>query len=103
MDPVIIGTWLPIYILLFIIIPQQLTLKNIVILKKVKKKRGVNMTNELIKRYIGQNCFISTGALGKSITGKIIEINENWIEVETKKGNEIMNLDFIQNIKLKNK
>lgn len=61
------------------------------------------MTNELIQKYEGQNCYISTGTLGTTVIGKIVEINENWIEVQTKKGNEIMNLDFIQNIKLRKK
>lgn len=27
-------------------------------------------------------------------------VNENWIEVETKKGNEIINAEFIVNFKI---
>ena len=62
------------------------------------------MSNEILKRYIGMNCYISTGTFGTNLAGKIIEINENWIEVETKKGIEIVNAEFIQNIKIiKNK
>ncbi len=59
------------------------------------------MTNEIIKKYIGKNCKISTGPYGTNVTGKIIEINENWIEVETKKGSELINAEFIQSIKVK--
>jgi len=58
------------------------------------------MTNELIKKYIGKNCRISTGSFGTNSVGKIIEVNENWIEVETKKGVEIINAEFIQSIKV---
>jgi len=31
------------------------------------------MTNELIKKYIGKTCSISTGDFGTSATGKIID------------------------------
>lgn len=59
------------------------------------------MTNELIKKYIGENCKISTGSLGTTVVGRIIEVNENWVEIETKKGHELINADFIQSIKIK--
>ncbi len=58
------------------------------------------MTNELIKKYIGKKCSISTGDFGTNATGKIIDINENWIEVETKKGKELINAEFVQSIKI---
>lgn len=59
------------------------------------------MTNEVIKKYIGKNCKISTGSFGTTVIGKIIDVNENWIEVETNKGNELVNADFVQSIKIK--
>ena len=58
------------------------------------------MTNEVIKKYIGKNCRISTGSFGTNVIGKIIDVNENWIEVETKKGNELINAEFVQSIKI---
>lgn len=58
------------------------------------------MTNEVIKKYIGNTCKISTGSFGREAIGKIIDVNENWIEVETKKGKELINADFIQSIKI---
>jgi hypothetical protein len=71
------------------------------IIKKNKKRKGViSMTNEVIKKYVGRNCKISTGSLGTNVQGKIIDVNENWIEVETKKGIEIINAEFIQSIKV---
>lgn len=64
---------------------------------KITKRKGViTMTNEIIKKYIGFNCRISTGLYGTNI----LAVNENWIEVETKKGKELINSDFIQNIKI---
>ena len=58
------------------------------------------MTNELIKKYIGKNCRISNGEFGANVQGKILEVKENWIEVETKKDIQIINADFIQSIKI---
>lgn len=58
------------------------------------------MTNEVIKKYIGKNCKISTGSFGTNVIGKIIDVSENWIEVETKKGKELINAEFIQSIKI---
>ncbi|MCJ7688403.1 MAG: hypothetical protein MUO60_03675 [Clostridiaceae bacterium] len=58
------------------------------------------MTNEVIKKYIGKTCKISIGSFDRGAIGKIIDVNENWIEVETKKGKELINADFIQSIKI---
>ncbi|WP_207636345.1 DUF6897 domain-containing protein [Desulfosporosinus youngiae] len=57
------------------------------------------MTNDLLKKYIGKKCLITTGTFGTNVRGIIIEVNENWLEVETKKGNELINGEFIQSIK----
>ncbi|MTI68428.1 MAG: hypothetical protein FH753_17750 [Firmicutes bacterium] len=59
------------------------------------------MANDVIKKYIGKKCKITTGSFGTTVAGKIVEVKDNWIEVETKKGKELINADFIQNIKIK--
>lgn len=91
---------MPMFILFFVILPHQRAVQNTVILKIKKRKGEIIMTNEIIKKYIGKNCRISTGTFGVNIAGKIIEVNEKWIEVETKKGNELINSEFIQIIKI---
>ena len=58
------------------------------------------MTNEIIKKYVGKNCKVSTGSFGTNVVGEIINVNENWIEIETKKGKELINADFVQSIKV---
>lgn len=101
-----IGSWIaiyiPLFIILFIVVPQQRAIQRAVQLKIRKKRKGcvVEMTNELIKKYIGKNCQISTGSFNNSVKGKMIDVNENWLEVETKKGRELINAEFIQSIKL---
>lgn len=101
MNPTIVGIWLPIFIVFFIVIVQQAAARKNAIIMIKKRKGRIAMTNELIGKYVGRDCYITTGTMGVSVTGKIIEVRENWIEVQTKKGVEILNLDFIQNIKLK--
>lgn len=60
------------------------------------------MTNELLTKCLGYECDIYSNGL-TGVTGKITEVNENWVEVQTKKGIEVINLDFIQKIKIRNK
>ncbi len=95
-----IAIYMPIFILLFIILPQQRSVLKAIIIKNKKRKGAIIMTNEIIKKYIGKRCQISTGTFGTNVVGEIIEVNEKWIEVETKKGNELINSEFVQNIKI---
>jgi preprotein translocase subunit YajC len=96
-----IAAYLPLFIMFFIILPQKREMEKTLIMK-IKKKRGaLTMTNEVIKKYIGKYCKISTGSFGTNLTGQIIDVNENWLEVETNKGKELINADFIQSIKIK--
>ena len=99
------GTWIaiymPLFVIFFIIMPQQHLAQKLSIYKNQRKRRLKIMINEVIKKYIGKNCKISTGPYGTNVTGKIVEINENWIEVETRKGMELINAEFIQSIKVK--
>jgi len=72
------------------------------VLAKIRERKGVlKMSNEILKNYIGMNCKISIGSLGTSVVGKIIDVNENWLEIETKKGKELINADYVQNIRVK--
>ncbi|PAB60836.1 hypothetical protein CCE28_03780 [Anaeromicrobium sediminis] len=59
------------------------------------------MSNDLIKSYIGKVCNISSGSFGPKFQRvKIIEVMENWIKVEGKGKIDLINIDFIQNIKI---
>ena len=88
-------------VFLIIFLSQQSAARNMARFIIKRKKGRAAMTNELIKKYIGKYCYVTTGNMGVSVKGKIVEVNENWVEVETKSGSEILNLDFIQNIKIK--
>lgn len=97
-----IAIYMPLFIIFIIILPQQRAVQKAVLLR-IRKRKGkgvVNMVNELIKKYIGKNCQISTGSFNNSVKGRIIDVNENWLEVETKKGKELINAEFITSIKI---
>jgi len=95
-----IAIYLPLFILFFVILPRQKRIRQMII-QKIKRRKGLaKLKNEIIKKFEGKRCKITTGALGTTVRGKIIEINDDWIEIETSKGMEIINADFIQSIKI---
>lgn len=84
------------------ILSQQNMFRKLLITKMRNRKGKSVMTNEMLEKYIGKNCRISTGQFGVYVKGKIIDIKENWIELETKNGKaiEIINAEFVQSIKV---
>lgn len=43
---------------------------------------------------------LNSGSFGTNIKGEIIDVSENWLEVATKKGKELINAEFVQSIKI---
>lgn len=94
-----IAVYLPIFIVVFVIIPSQN--RNIIFAKLLKKRRGGEMTNELVKKLIGKTCNISTGSMGSTFKKvKILNVVDNWISVEINGREDLINVDFIQHIKV---
>ena len=63
------------------------------------------MKNEAIKKCTEKNCRIlcarSEGI--NIVTGKVISITDNWIEVECKKNTVLVNTEFVQSIEINSK
>ncbi len=93
-----IAIYMPIFIVILVVLPQHFNMQRIINLKFKKKKGLIIMANEAIEKCIGKKCKISTGPYGTNVVGIIIGINENWIEVETKKGVQFINAEFVQSI-----
>lgn len=93
---------MPMFVLFFVILPQRRRLMQAVKHRMRAKKGEINMC-ELLRKYINKNCIVSTGTFGINVTGVIREIKDNWIELETKKGKELINSEFIQSVKIKEK
>lgn len=94
-------SWIAIYIpLLLILFTAYRQKKHMRLTNTRKRKRGHTMTNELLRSYLSKHCKISTGSMDNSITGTLKELNDNWLEVQTNKGIELVNIDYIQKIKI---
>ena len=99
------GSFVTIYfpiLILFVLLHQQSAIQLVLAVKRLRRRRGVVMTNELLHQYTGKQCKIYSGSYGSTVKGKIIQINENWIEVETASGRQIVNAEFVQIIKVLN-
>lgn len=94
-----IAIYMPVYIIFLIILPQQRRRLRTIIMKKRLREKD-KMTTELIKRYIGRYCTISTGSLGTTVRGLITDVIDNWIEIQTKNGKRLINADFAVDIKI---
>lgn len=99
-----ISIYLPIFtvfIVIFLVIIPNKRKRLYTILRKRKKRREKSlMTNKLIKKYLGKKCKVYSGSFGTSVKGELKELEDNWLEIETSKGVELINIDFIQNIKV---
>lgn len=60
------------------------------------------MNYDLIRKYLGKHCKITSTGGVSSLTGKIIEVTGNWIEFENQIRIVLINIEFIQSIEIKN-
>ena len=58
--------------------------------------------SEIIKNYIGKMCVITTmsneGLLGGQDVGEVVDLQDNWMVLKTKKGESVINAGFIVKI-----
>ncbi len=70
-------------------------------IQKVKHQRerstDIGMVN-MIKELVGQRCMLTTGT-DRVYKGVIMELEENWIKVDTGKTDEMVNVDYLVSIK----
>lgn len=64
--------------------------------KKVNRGERLIMV-ELMKKYIGKDCIIST--MDAQVRGIIVEIKDGWALVENKGRENIVNLEFVSVIR----
>ena len=99
------GTWIAVYLPLIFIFLIMIPEKNrkIYMARLLKKRKGErNMTNEMIMSLIGETCDISTGSLDSAYSAvKVVDVVENWIKVEKKGKSDLINIDYVQGIKIR--
>lgn len=88
---------------ILLIIASQNRKRNTVrkIIQKKRTKGRITM-NEIINMYLGKTCTVTVSGYSQ-IKGKITSAKDNWIVVETKSGNDVLNLDYVVSIKEFNK
>ena len=75
--------------------------KKILDIKQQKRKEKKKMSDEMVKEFIGKECFISALSGWDNISGKIVAVENGWVKVEEKKKIRIVNLDYIKDISMK--
>ena len=99
MEPSTIASFLPIWILLFVILPAQRRRKRTILANTILNKGLENKEMfELAKRFIEKECIIYAFD-GNQYTGVIKEVNEGAILIEKKGNTEAINLSFVVRIK----
>lgn len=87
--------FIALYVPIFILFSEKK--KRNRILRRIRKKRrgSGHMNQELLSGFIGKTCMIKAT---ETIQGEIERIEGNWMEIETKQGKELLNIDFIERI-----
>lgn len=58
------------------------------------------MPSELINEFMNKDCIISLFNESGAVRGKIVSAEDNWIKVEEKETQRLINGDMIRDIKL---
>lgn len=105
MDSNTIAVYIPILIIILIVFSESKANRNWIIIKIHKGQKGLSNMSVHIKKYIGKKCVVSTGSFGVGAQGIIRAVEDNWLEIEVnkRKSNEIINLDFVQKINILDK
>lgn len=97
------ASFIPVYvafIVVFLILVKQRKAETIRKIIKNRKKRGISYMSDVFNRYIGKDCvvYVSNGNYS-AIECNVISVNDNWLLVKSKDGEEVINFDYIIRIK----
>ena len=99
MNPSTFVSFLPIWLLLFVILPAQRRRKRTILATKILNNELENKKMfELAKRFIEKECIIHAFD-GNQFSGVIKEVTEGAILLEKKGATEAINLNFVVKIK----
>lgn len=99
MSPAFYPTYFIIFLVLLMIAIETKRQSIQRIIKRKKNRRGNKCMNEIIKEYVSKDCIIFLSNSSTVIKGNVTSLNDNWITVKTKDGNESINIDYIVRIK----
>ena len=89
------GTWIAIF-LLFFLLWQQRQQQNLAAAKLIQRKKlgGGKGMSAMVESYIGKDCIVYT-LNNSQISGYVREVRDGWLRIDTAKGSDVINLDYI--------
>jgi len=100
MDPgTYVAIYMPIFTIFMIIMQQRKRRRRITTMHFLRGKGVLVVSIDAFKRNIGRDCQITT-MLERKVSGKIVGVTGNWIEIATKKDTEYINAEFIERFRI---
>jgi hypothetical protein len=94
-----VAVYLPIFTVFIVMIQIRKRRRRITVMHVLKRKGVFAVSIDAFKRNIGRDCQIMT-MLERKVSGKIVGVTDNWVEVVTKKDTEYINAEFIERFRL---
>ena len=88
-------SYIEIFLLLFIILMQQRERKRAAAERRIiaNSKKGEKKMTILLNGFEGKEVTLYT--LNDSVTGRIVEINDGWVKIDSGKEVSTVNLDYV--------
>ena len=89
------SSYIAIFLLLFIIIMQQRNRRHAAAARRIiaNKRKGEKKMTVLLNGFEGKEVTLYT--LNDSVTGRIVEINDGWVKIDSGKEVSTVNLDYV--------
>jgi len=71
--------------------------RRVLRIRKIQRAKGLKIMSEAINNYIGKECIITT--MNANIIGVVESVEDSWLTIKAKNGNEIVNVDYISRIR----
>lgn len=88
-------SYIAIFLILFIILMQQRDRKRLTAARRIiaNRKKGEKKMTILLNGFEGKEVTLYT--LNDSVTGRIVEINDGWVKIDSGKEVSTVNLDYV--------
>ncbi len=88
-------SYIAIFLILFVILMQQRDRKRLTSARRIiaNKKKGDRKMTILLNGFEGKEVTLYT--LNDSVTGRIVEINDGWVKIDSGKEVSTVNLDYV--------
>ncbi len=95
------ALFMPIFTVFIALMEQRKRKRRNTVMNVLRKKGVLAVSIDAFKKNMGRECQITT-MLEKKVTGKIVGVAGNWVEVATKNETEFINAEFIERFRITN-